>query len=130
MALRPPSDDKRPVFLNLTQIALPVTALVSILHRVTGVVLVLSLPLVVGVMRAVLLHPQDLNALMFLPQGLLNVVEWGVVVSVMYHILAGVRHMGHDFSGCHSLTATRLSAVVVMLLWLVWMVVGVYRLWG
>ena len=29
--------DKRPVFLNLFQIHLPVTALVSILHRVSGV---------------------------------------------------------------------------------------------
>jgi succinate dehydrogenase / fumarate reductase cytochrome b subunit len=130
VALRPPSDDKRPVFLNLAQIALPVTALVSILHRITGVILVLGLPLAVCVMRAVLLHPQDLTAFIFLPQGLLKFMEWGVVVSLMYHILAGMRHMGHDFTGCHSLAATRFTAVVVLSLWLLCMVVGVYKLWG
>ena len=37
--------NKRPVYLNLFQIRLPVAGVVSILHRITGVVMVISLPL-------------------------------------------------------------------------------------
>ena len=39
--------DHRPVFLNLLQIRLPVCALVSILHRVTGVAIVLFFPILI-----------------------------------------------------------------------------------
>ena len=41
------SGDKRPIFLDLTVIYLPRTALVSILHRVSGIGLILSYPLMV-----------------------------------------------------------------------------------
>lgn len=130
MALRPPSDDKRPVFLNLAQIALPVTAFVSILHRVTGVVLILALPLVVYGMHTMLLPNATVGIFFLLPTALQKLISWGVVVSTMYHILAGVRHLAHDFSGHHSLVATRVSAYVVLLLWLIWMIIGAYKLWG
>ena len=34
----------RPVFFNLTQIQMPVGAITSIMHRVTGVVLAIAIP--------------------------------------------------------------------------------------
>ena len=40
--MRPHS--RRPVFLNLTKIQMPVGALTSILHRISGVVLAASVP--------------------------------------------------------------------------------------
>ena len=39
---------QRPKFLNLLQIRLPVTAVASILHRITGLILLPVLPVVPG----------------------------------------------------------------------------------
>ena len=39
--------DQRPVFLNLLQIRLPLGGVLSILHRVSGVLLVLAIPIFV-----------------------------------------------------------------------------------
>ncbi|MEJ2620711.1 MAG: succinate dehydrogenase, cytochrome b556 subunit, partial [Candidatus Thiodiazotropha sp.] len=37
----------RPVFLNLLKIRLPIAGIMSIIHRATGVVMVLSIPLLI-----------------------------------------------------------------------------------
>ena len=37
----------RPVFLNLVKIRLPIAGVMSIIHRVSGVVMVASIPLVI-----------------------------------------------------------------------------------
>ena len=50
--------DRRPVFLNLAQIALPVGALTSIAHRVAGVLLAIGIPLGVYALDLSLQGPQ------------------------------------------------------------------------
>lgn len=49
---------KRPVHLDLLHIRLPVGGVVSILHRVTGVALVLSLPAAIFLLRESLRSPK------------------------------------------------------------------------
>ena len=44
MSPQHPPQQQRPVFLNLLRIRQPVTAVLSILHRITGVLMVLLLP--------------------------------------------------------------------------------------
>ena len=117
--------DNRPVFLNLFQIQLPVCALVSILHRVTGVFFVLTLPILVLFLYeiAVLSH-------VFLAGFYVWVIKGGqlaVLWALMYHVLAGIRHMFHDFSGVHGLKMTTLSAYLVLFFWVVWIFVTLYK---
>ena len=49
----------RPVFFNLVQIQMPVGALTSITHRVTGIVLVLGIPYGVYLLDLSLQSPQS-----------------------------------------------------------------------
>lgn len=42
-----PNNNKRPVFLDLTRIHQPVNAVLSIFHRLTGIMLVLLIPVLV-----------------------------------------------------------------------------------
>ena len=123
--------DDRPVFLDLLKIHLPVPALVSILHRITGVAKILAVPILVYLLLAA---SQGLNgALIFklLPTLIVHLIEWLIVVSYMYHVLAGVRHLYHDFSGIHTVSATRLSSYVVLVVWGMWMLLASVRVrWG
>jgi succinate dehydrogenase / fumarate reductase cytochrome b subunit len=121
--------DKRPIFLNLLKIHLPVTALVSILHRVTGVFNILVLPVLAAALYAIAHGATSLFVFVpAVPVFLLRGFEWAVVVSFMYHILAGLRHLFHDFTGMHSLLSTVYSAQVVLVLWVVWVALAFVRL--
>ena len=125
-----PSDDNRPVFLDLTKIALPVTALVSILHRVSGVGMILGLPIMIAMMYATVaggVYHTYLTA--SLNYTLVKIVLLLIVTGTGYHILAGIRHSFDDFIGSHSLRSARVSAWAILLLWLVWVALCVRRLW-
>ncbi len=84
----------RPVFLNLMQIRLPVAGIMSIIHRATGVAMVLSIPLLVYLFDLSLSGPQgfaDAGALFdnLLVKLILFLFLWGL----MHHLLAGIRYL-------------------------------------
>jgi succinate dehydrogenase / fumarate reductase cytochrome b subunit len=88
----------RPVNLDLGTIALPVTAKASILHRISGVFLVAAV--------AVLLFLLDLSlsgeagfarAIDVLGTPVARLVVWAVLAGLIYHAVAGVKHLLMDF---------------------------------
>ena len=103
----------RPVFLNLWKIALPLPALISILHRITGVIFFLGLPVllylyyVLSTAQAIHLHWYALF------------IIWGLISSFTYHVLAGLRHVVFDFGHIHRLDRARQSAWVVLIVSLI-----------
>ncbi len=104
---RPP----RPVFLNLTQIQLPIGALTSIGHRIAGVVLAISIPFGVYLLDLSLRDEHAFATVMgWLGQG--AVKAWVVIVvwALAHHLLAGVRHLLSDFDVGSPLLAARRSA--------------------
>jgi succinate dehydrogenase / fumarate reductase cytochrome b subunit len=83
-----------PKFLDLLRIQMPVGAVLSIAHRVSGVMLFLSLPLMVYLLGLSLQGPAGYERaqdwLGSLPvQMLLILLAW----SVFHHLLAGIRHL-------------------------------------
>jgi succinate dehydrogenase / fumarate reductase cytochrome b subunit len=84
----------RPVFLNLMQIRLPVAGVMSIIHRITGVVMVLCIPLLVYLLDLSLSSPEgfadtaDLFGNMMV-KLILFLFIWGL----MHHLLAGIRYL-------------------------------------
>ncbi|MCO5100489.1 MAG: succinate dehydrogenase, cytochrome b556 subunit [Burkholderiaceae bacterium] len=115
-----------PKFLNLAQIRYPVGAIASILHRVSGVVLAVSLPLLASALAESLRSPQGFDSVVhgatrswYAP--LLFVGVWALV----HHIFAGVRHLFMDVGVGHRLPQARTSAaisigagIVAAVLWL------------
>lgn len=83
-----------PIFLNLLQIKLPVGGLTSIAHRISGVMLFLSIPLVAWLFA---LSLQDENgyreALRHLESWPLRALSVVLVWSLSHHLLAGLRHL-------------------------------------
>jgi len=102
-----------PKFLNLAQIRYPVGAIASILHRVSGVVLALSLPLLASALAESLRSAQGFD---FVVQGatrswyapLLFIGVWALV----HHVFAGVRHLLMDVGVGYRLPRARASAAV------------------
>lgn len=106
----------RPVFLNLTQIRMPVGALTSIGHRVTGVLLAAGVPVGVFLLDRSLQDEQgfaDVSGL--LGHGAVKVALVLVVWALAHHVLAGVRHLLSDFDVGSPLRLARRSAWFVNL---------------
>ena len=101
----------RPVFLDLTQIRMPVGALTSIGHRVSGVVLAAGVPLGVYLLTLSLRDEQswaEVTELFRSPAFKAAVVI--LIWAFAHHVLAGVRHLLSDFDIGSPLHSARRSA--------------------
>ena len=95
--------DTRPVYLNLFKIRLPVTGIVSLAHRITGVLIFLSLPVCVWLLERSVVSANGYEYVMALfdevPVRLALLV---LVCSLAHHFFAVIRfllldiHVGVD----------------------------------
>ena len=101
----------RPVFLNLLQIQMPVGAITSILHRLSGVALAAGVPLAIALLwRSLDSEAGFVQVLALLHQGAFQIVVMVLVWALAHHLLAGVRHMLADINIGSTLHAARRSA--------------------
>ncbi|HLF66113.1 MAG TPA: succinate dehydrogenase, cytochrome b556 subunit [Gammaproteobacteria bacterium] len=108
---------QRPVFLNLTQIRFPLPAIVSILHRISGVLLFLFIPFVLAALHYSLSSESDFQSLVaFLHEPLPFILTWGFVAALLYHLLAGIRHLLMDKGFAETRSGARKTAWVVIVL--------------
>jgi succinate dehydrogenase / fumarate reductase, cytochrome b subunit len=105
-----------PKFLNLFHIRFPIGAMASIGHRVSGVLLLISLPLLALVLERSLQSEvafESLRVAVSTPwRGLLLVA---LVWAAAHHVLAGVRHLLMDIGIGSPLAQARSSAWAVIL---------------
>ncbi len=106
--------DRRPVFFNLMQIAMPVGAITSISHRISGVILALGIPLAIYLLHLSLQGQQGfarIAALFAFPAVKLLTIVF--IWALAHHLLAGVRHLLSDIDVGSHLHAARTSAWIV-----------------
>lgn len=125
-----PRHDNRPVYLNLLKFHFPLNAIISILHRITGVLLVLFLLLGLIWLHSIILQPEtyaENRQVWTHPLGRL-MLSLGSI-SLWFHWLSGVRHLliEHNIGGLLShLERSRLSGKIMLFifvigtLWLLW----------
>lgn len=108
--------DNRPVNLDLGTISLPIPALVSILHRISGIVLVAGMVLLLWMLDASLASQERFAQLATLLESslLFRLVLWLVLAALIYHTLAGVRHLLMDMGIGESLEGGRRGAKIVL----------------
>ena len=84
----------RPVFLNLMQIRLPVAGIMSIIHRATGVVMVIAIPLLIYLFDRSLAGEAGFAAAAALfGNGLVKLLLFLFLWGLMHHLLAGIRYL-------------------------------------
>ena len=106
--------DKRPVNLDIGTIRLPITAIVSITHRVSGVFLVAGIALLLWLLDASLASPASYADVSHLLGGfLVKLVVWVVLAALIYHSMAGIRHLIMDLGYGETLQGGVLGAKLV-----------------
>lgn len=107
---------ERPVTLPLLRLRLPLPGWVSLLHRVSGVLLFISLPLAIYVFQQSLRGADSFEQVrqqLMAPWArlLLLLVVWALA----HHLFAGIRHLLMDVHWGVSLASARRSALLVVL---------------
>jgi succinate dehydrogenase / fumarate reductase cytochrome b subunit len=94
--------NERPLSPHLQVYRLPLTALVSITHRATGVFLSLGMILLVVVLMSVAQGPAAFAVAQDWLRSVLGwLFLWGWIYALLFHLVHGVRHLiwdtGHSF---------------------------------
>ncbi len=107
--------NNRPKNLNLFTIRLPLNALVSILHRVSGLILFLLLPFVLlGLDLSFSSETGYSRLLSVLDHWLIKLMLIGFSWAFFHHFYAGLRHLAQDVHWMHGLDQARLSSCVLI----------------
>lgn len=108
---------QRPINLNLLTLRFPPMAIVSILHRLSGILLFVLMPFVLYLF-CLSLHSRDTfdTAQAMMHCVYVKLALWGFVSALAYHLLAGIRHMLADIGLGEQLPAGRWSAYTVLVL--------------
>lgn len=108
---------RTPKFLNLLHIRFPIGAIASIGHRISGVLLLISLPILAIALERSLDSEaafESLRRAVATPwRGLLLLA---LIWAVAHHVLAGVRHLLMDIGIGSPLAQARVSAWTVILM--------------
>jgi succinate dehydrogenase / fumarate reductase, cytochrome b subunit len=105
----------RPVFLDLWRIKLPVTGVVSILHRISGILMVLAIPVAAILFHHALSGPDGFAMVagildFWLVKLILLVLAW----SLLHHLFGGIRFLLLDLGLGLDRPAARRSATIAL----------------
>jgi succinate dehydrogenase / fumarate reductase cytochrome b subunit len=118
---------QRPVYRNIhvTQIIkyrLPPAGIVSILHRVSGVLMFLLMPFIIWMFDTSLTSEITYGQFTavfhagagFVPGWFFKLVALGLIWAYLHHFIAGVRHLWMDMTHAVSLTFGHTSALATL----------------
>ena len=121
---------KRPKHLALHLIKLPLPGFVSILHRVSGLLLFLSLPLLLLMLQYSLNSIESYTTLQsVLAHPLVKLMLLGLLWAFLHHFCAGLRYLAIDLHYVKNLAQARNSSKLVMAVSLILTVFLGVRLW-
>jgi succinate dehydrogenase cytochrome b subunit len=121
---------RRPKYLNLVEIKLPLPGFVSILHRVSGAALFLTLPLLIYLLQLSLGSPEDVDAFRAIAANpLVKLVLLGLLWAYLHHFCMGIRVLLLDVHVGVEKARARTSAKAVLAVSLLLTAVLGAKLW-
>ncbi|MGI2260322.1 succinate dehydrogenase cytochrome b556 subunit [Shewanella sp. GXUN23E] len=119
---------QRPVHLDLQTIRFPATAIASILHRISGVIMLFAVGILIWLLNTSLSSSQGFADVQALFDTLIvKFIVWGILTALGYHILAGLRHLVMDTGRWEELDSGAASAKATFVLAIVFsVVVGIW----
>ena len=109
--------DTRPInvgTLDLLKFAWPFQALVSITHRIAGVILFIGIAFILFALQMSLESEAGFNELkMMIASPLGKFITWGILSALAYHFVAGIKHLVVDFGVGETLEGSLLAARMV-----------------
>ena len=127
--------DTRPINVGMTDLMSfrwPVTAIVSIAHRIAGGVLFAGIAVMLFALDMSLSSEagfESLKAMMLAPVG--KLITWALLSALAYHLVAGVRHLFMDLGfgetlegGVFSARLTLFFSTILIVLVAIWVYGG------
>jgi len=120
----------RPIDIPLTTFAFPLAAIASITHRITGVLLFVGLAFLLYLLDESLTSPQGLdNARAVLAMPLAKLLLIAIVATLIYHFVAGVKHLLLDFDIGDTIEGGKLGAQITIAVSAILIVIAGVWLW-
>ena len=120
----------RPKHLALHLIKLPLPGFVSILHRISGLLLFVALPLLLLMLQYSLRSIETYSQLQaVLAHPLLKLMLIGLLWAFLHHFCAGLRYLAIDLHYVRDLAQARNSSKLVLVMSLVLTVLIGAKLW-
>jgi succinate dehydrogenase / fumarate reductase cytochrome b subunit len=121
---------QRFVNFNLFTIQYPFTAIISILHRLSGIFVFVLIPFLLWILETAL---SDKSGFAYIQSILISSISkiamWLFLAALGYHFVAGVRHLLMDIGFGESLHGARLSGVISLIISIIWAVLIGIWLW-
>ena len=119
--------DTRPFYLNLIKIRLPIPGVVSIMHRISGVLMFIAIPLIIYLFELSLRDEAGFaQAADILAHPLSRLILLGLIWALLHHLFAGIRFLLTDFDIGLDKSQSRITAwtvIVLEVLAMLWIVV-------
>lgn len=107
---------QRPVNLDLRTIKLPITAYSSILHRVSGVILFVGIAVLLYALDTSLSSEEGFGRVAaIMTNPLVKLVVWGLLSALLYHLVAGIRHLIMDAGYGETLESGKRGSKIVLI---------------
>ncbi|GHE78890.1 succinate dehydrogenase, cytochrome b556 subunit [Thalassotalea profundi] len=121
---------QRPVNLDLTTIKMHPAANASILHRISGVIMVFAIGILLWTLSLSLSSAEGFAQVKSLLDGIFfKLIIIGIVSALIYHLLGGIRHLFMDLGHFEELKSGNLTAKLIILLWIIFTVLVGVKLW-
>jgi succinate dehydrogenase / fumarate reductase, cytochrome b subunit len=106
---------KRPVNLALWTIRFPLPAIISILHRISGLILFLAIPAFLAFLGGTLASEESFQQVQIcLSTPIVKLLMWALLTALMYHVVAGIKHLLMDMGIGETLVSVRIAAVLTL----------------
>jgi len=121
----------RPKHLNLFVIKQPITAVASIMHRVSGFVLFLFLALFLWLLQRSIASPESFALLKEqISNPVVKIILFGLLWGYLHHLFAGIKHLLFDVHiGAADIATAKMLAVLVFVCSLGLLLLAVVTLW-
>ncbi|PWB57805.1 MAG: succinate dehydrogenase, cytochrome b556 subunit, partial [Nitrosomonadales bacterium] len=121
---------RRPVYLSLFKIRLPLPGVVSIMHRMSGALLFLLLPLLLYVLQLSLASEQGFAEVQdWFRLPLVKLLLIGVIWGYLHHFCMGLRYLALDCDIGVDLPQARFSARLVLVVSIAAVILLGFWLW-
>ena len=103
--------------LSLINYKFPVQAIVSILHRISGVILFIFIPIIIWAFDCSLKSEESFSkVLSAFGNGGVEFVIWFFTSMLIYHLCAGIKHLIMDMGFCDSKISSRIASYLMLVI--------------
>ncbi|UVK77074.1 MAG: succinate:quinone oxidoreductase, membrane protein SdhC [Sodalis sp. Ffu] len=89
---------QRPINLDLQTMQFPVTAIASILHRVSGIIIFVVIGILLWVLGLSLSSAEGFFQVSIVMESfIIKLIFWVILTIIAYHTVGGIRHILMDF---------------------------------